>query len=85
MSNADNRQWLRDRVAYHVFRLVRLEAMPSETRVPCPRCHAATPRSIELCCGTGDMSVVEAKQFHRDELAVLEAPMQAPVGMEAKP
>lgn len=84
MTDADRLQWLRDRVNYHVFRLVTLEAMPSETRIPCPRCHQASPRSIELCCGTGDMSVHEAKQFHRDEIAMLEAPMQPPVGMEAE-
>ena len=71
MSAGDDAQWLRDAINAHAVRLGVLLTMDSAVEIQCPRCHAATPRSIELCCGTGRMTVAEAIEYHKAELEML--------------
>lgn len=71
MSAADDAQWLRDRINAHAVRLGVLLTMDRDREIPCPRCHAATARSIDLCGCGGVMTVAEAIEHHKSELEVL--------------
>ena len=82
---SDQAQWLRDRISFHAIRLGILDTMDVDAKVQCPVCASSDSRGRELCGCGGHCTVAEAIAFHQSELSMLSAPMQPPVGMEAKP
>lgn len=66
--------WLRARVCHHAMRILALKALAPDARIPCPRCGAASPRSIEIDGCGGEMTRDEAIAFHQAELELLSQP-----------